>query len=51
MKRLRVHSRIKKVGQTYKYYFTALGRQVIALGLKLKELCYIIPALSAEAAN
>jgi hypothetical protein len=36
---------IKKVGHTYKYYLTALGKQVIALGLKLKDL-YIIPAIS-----
>ncbi|HEX2523478.1 MAG TPA: MarR family transcriptional regulator [Terriglobia bacterium] len=47
MKRLRLHGLIKKVGRTYKYYVTAFGKQVIALGLKLKEL-YIIPALSAE---
>jgi hypothetical protein len=44
-KRLRVHGLIKKVGRTYKYYLTALGKQVTALGLKLKEL-YIIPTLS-----
>ncbi len=50
MKRLRVHGLIKKVGRTYEYYVTALGKQVIALGLKLKEL-YIIPALSAEPAS
>ena len=48
MKRLRMHGLIKKVGRTYKYYLTALGKQVIALGLKLKNL-YIIPALSAAA--
>ena len=45
LKRLRVHGLIKKVGRTYKYYVTALGKQVTALGLKLKEL-YIIPTLS-----
>ena len=45
MKRLRLHGLIKKVGHTYKYYLTALGKQVTALGSKLKEL-YIIPALS-----
>lgn len=50
MKRLRVHGLIKKIGHTYKYYLTALGKQVIALGLKLKEL-YIIPTLSAEPAR
>ena len=49
MKRLRVHGLIKKVGHTYKYYLTALGKQVIAVGLKLKEL-YIIPTLSARPA-
>ena len=49
MKRLRVHGLIKKVGRTYKYYLTALGKQVIALGLKLKQL-YIIPTLSAQRA-
>lgn len=50
MKRLRVHGLIKKIGHTYKYYLTALGKQVIALGLKLKEL-YIIPMLSAQPAS
>jgi DNA-binding HxlR family transcriptional regulator len=49
MKRLRVHGLIKKVGHAYKYYLTALGKQVIALGLKLKDL-YIIPTLSAQPA-
>jgi hypothetical protein len=50
MKRLRVHGLIKKIGRTYKYYLTTLGKQVTALGLKLKEL-YIIPALSAQPAS
>ena len=50
MKRLRVHGLIKKIGRTYKYYLTALGKQVISLGLKLKGL-YIIPALSVEPAS
>ena len=49
MKRLRVHGLIKKVGHTYKYYLTALGKQVVALGLKLKQL-YIIPTLSTQLA-
>jgi len=49
MKRLRAHGLIKKIGHTYKYYLTALGKQVTALGLKLKQL-YIIPSLSAEPA-
>jgi hypothetical protein len=47
MKRLRMHGLIKKVGRTYKYYLTGFGKQVVALGLKLKAL-YIIPALAAE---
>lgn len=37
MKRLRVQGLIKKVGRTYKHYLTALGKQVVAPGLKLKE--------------
>ncbi len=49
MKRLRVHGLIKKVGHTYKYYLTPLGKQIIALGLKLKQL-YIIPTLAAQSA-
>jgi hypothetical protein len=50
MKRLRVHGLIKKVGRTYKYYLTGLGKQVVVLGLKLKAL-YIIPALAAKPAH
>ncbi len=46
MKRLRIHGLLKKIGKTYKYYLTGLGKQVIALGLKLKNL-YLIPQLSA----
>jgi hypothetical protein len=45
LKRLRVHGLIKKIGKTYKYYLTSFGRQVITLGLKLKER-HIIPQLS-----
>ena len=50
MKRLRTHGLIKKIGRTYKYYLTSLGKQVITLGLKLKNLC-VIPELSAVAAH
>ena len=50
MKRLRTHGLIKKVGRTYKHYLTALGKQVVALGLKLKHL-YIIPQLSIVAVD
>jgi hypothetical protein len=45
LKRLRVHGLIKKVGHTYKYYLTAFGKDVIAAGLKLRELV-IIPQLA-----
>jgi hypothetical protein len=44
LKRLRTHGLIKRIGRTYKYYLTALGRQVILSGLKLKNLV-LIPAL------
>ena len=50
MKRLRTHGLIKKIGRTYKYYLTGMGKQVIALGLKLKNLC-VIPELSATPAR
>jgi len=50
LKRLRLHGLIKKIGRTYKYYLTALGKQVITLGLKLKHL-YIIPQLSFSSAR
>ncbi len=45
-RRLRTHGLIKKASHCYKYYLTALGKQVVALGLKLKELV-IIPDLAA----
>ena len=45
LKRLRLHGLIKKVGCTYKYYLTSLGKSVITLGLRLKEL-FIIPSLA-----
>lgn len=45
LKRLRVHGLIKKVGNRYKYYLTALGRQVAAMALKLREMV-IIPELA-----
>ncbi len=48
LKRLRVHGLIRRIGKTYKYYLTALGKQVVTLGPKLKEL-YIIPDLSFTA--
>ncbi len=50
LKRLRVHGLIKKVGKRYKYYLTELGRQVIALALKLRELV-VIPELAGLTAQ
>ena len=49
LKRLRKHGLIKKASRCYKYYLTPLGRQTVALGLKLKNL-FIIPEFSAQAA-
>jgi hypothetical protein len=46
LKRLRLHGLIKKIGRTYKYYLTRFGKQVIATGMKLRELV-VIPQLAA----
>jgi len=46
LKRLRTHGMIKKIGKTYKYYLTKLGRKVIISGLKIKEL-FLVPQLAA----
>jgi hypothetical protein len=46
LKRLRSHGLIKKIGRTYKYYITDLGRHVSLTGLKLTEL-FVIPSLSS----
>lgn len=48
LKRLRVHGLIKRIGRTYKYYLTDLGRRVVLTGLKLKEMV-VIPALAQPA--
>jgi len=45
LKRLRVHGLIKKVAGRYKYYLTELGRQVITMVLKLREM-YVIPGFA-----
>lgn len=45
LKRLHVHGMIKKIGHTYKYYLTKLGRKIISLGLRLKEF-YLVPGLA-----
>jgi hypothetical protein len=50
LKRLRTHGIIKKAARCYKYYLTALGRRVIALGLRLKHLV-IVPHLASAPAQ
>ncbi|MGI6448857.1 MAG: MarR family transcriptional regulator [Desulfitobacteriia bacterium] len=50
LKRLRIHGIVKKVAGTRKYYLTKLGKSVITLGLKTKELI-IIPGLAEATTN
>lgn len=45
LKQLHVHGLIKKIGRTYKYYLTRLGRSVIACALRLREEM-VVPALA-----
>lgn len=45
LKRLRVHGLIKRIGRTYKYYLTSLGKRAIITGLKLKQEI-VLPALA-----
>ena len=49
LKRLRVHGLIKKVGRRYKYYLTQLGRQVVLMLLKLREMVIIPELVHAQA--
>ena len=49
LKRLRLHGLVKKVGKTYKYYLTELGRRAVLVGLKLKEHL-IVPGLATASA-
>ena len=44
-KRLRLHGLIKKVAHGYKSYFTTFGKDILAAGLKLRELV-ITPQLA-----
>ena len=45
LKRMRLHGLIRKVGNTYKYYLTRLGKKVLLTALKLRELV-VIPSLA-----
>lgn len=47
IKRLRVHGLIKRIGRTYKYYLTALGRRTLLAGLHIRAI--VLPQiLTAE---
>jgi len=50
LKCLRLHGLVKKVGHTYKYYLTRLGRSVVACALRLREET-VLPALSQVTAQ
>lgn len=45
LKRLRTHGLIKKIGRTYKYYVTHLGKRILSAALKLRRL-FLIPAIA-----
>jgi hypothetical protein len=45
-----LHGLVKKVGHTYRYYLTLLGKHIIASGLKLKNLV-LIPDLALAPAR
>ena len=38
IKRLRVHGLVKKASDSYKYYLTKLGKKIIIMSQKIKEL-------------
>ncbi|MDR0605275.1 MAG: MarR family transcriptional regulator [Bacteroidales bacterium] len=43
IKRLRIHGLIKRVGKSYKYYLTVLGKNTIIMAQKIKEIV-LVPA-------
>lgn len=45
-KRLRLHGVIEKIPGSYKYLITALGKEIIAAGLTVKNLI-LVPALTS----
>jgi hypothetical protein len=45
LKRLNLHGIIRKVGKTYKYYLTRLGKAVITAGLAIRNM-FVIPHLT-----
>ena len=48
LKRLHLHGLIRKIGHTYKYYLTKLGKRAAITALKLRELV-VIPSLAGAA--
>ncbi len=48
IKRLRTHGLLKKVAHTYKYFFTKLGRRVVATALVIREY-FVQPSLVRNA--
>lgn len=48
IKRLRVHGLIKKIGNTYKYYLTSFGKEIITCSQKVINMV-MIPQLSKAA--
>lgn len=51
LKRLRLHGLIKKIGHTYKYYRTALGRKTLIAALKIKEHVLLPTLVNATASH
>ena len=45
-KRLRLHGLIEKIPGSYKYLITALGKEIIAAGLTVKNMV-LVPALTS----
>jgi len=45
LKRLHLHGIIRKVGKTYKYYLTRLGKAIITAGLTIRNM-FVIPHLA-----
>jgi hypothetical protein len=45
LRRLRLHGVIRKIGRTYRYHLTVLGRITLIAGLKLREFL-VLPALN-----
>lgn len=45
LRRLRLHGLIRKIGRTYRYHLTVLGRLALIAGLKLRQFV-LLPALN-----